>query len=509
MDDMPDTPQRAVIAFLSSPAAHGGAVPERIDTHLSHLFLGPQEVLKLKRAVRLDFVDYGSVDARRAYCEREIAVNDWASALYHGVAPVWQAGGRWGVGPPPEGAAVRDHVVRMARFADNSRADRLLAAGRLDRALVEGFADDLAARHAAASSRDVDGAASLARRCGQIGHDLAHALGAEDAGGRARVAAWRSAAEQALAGARDLAAARADAGCIRPCHGDLHLENVVLLDGRLVAFDALEFGEAFATTDTLFDLAFPVMDLLAHDAPALASDLMNRYLARSDAYDGLGLVRLFLSLRAGVRAMAAALSGDGERLERYLALAEALALPPLPPRLVAIGGRSGTGKSTLARAVAPGLGPVPGAVILRSDVLRKQLAGAAPEDRLPETAYSEAATARLCETLSARARATLRAGWTCVLDATFLSPAAQALVDDVQAATGVPLTRLWLDAPPGTLRRRIAGRGRDASDAGEAVLERQLGQPAPSSWPVVDVSGTPGEAAGALRRALSGTPGPD
>lgn len=494
--------QADTLAFLGSPAAHGGEVPRRIDTHLSHIFLTSHRALKLKRALVLDFVDYGSVEKRRTYCERELRANaDWAGEIYEAVRPVWRKGNRMGIGEPAEDAEILDWVVDMRRFDDAARGDRLLAAGRLEGTLLDQLADDLADRHAAApAAPGFGGSDRLARLVNQVSQDIRAGSGPGDPGSRA--GAWASSAHAAVARHAALADARAESGRVKPCHGDLHLRNLVLWKGRLVGFDALEFDPDLTRIDVLYDTAFPVMDLVHHGRADLASRLLSRYLAMADDYGGLGLLPLLVSLRAGVRALAAAIGGDGDGADAYLGLAARCLQPAPPPQLIAIGGRSGTGKSTLARKIAPTFAPLPGAIILRSDVLRKRLAGYAPEAPLPPDAYGPGARQAVYAALADRAASILSAGYSCVLDATFLDPDSRQVVDQIGRDHGTPPKTFWLDAPPGTLRARIAGRHHDASDADAAVLERQLSQPAPEDWTRIDVSGSPAEAQARLLDAL-------
>ena len=174
---------------------------------------------------------------------------------------------------------------------------------------------------------------------------------------------------------------------MRQVHADLHLKNICVWQDRLVGYDALEFDDALSTIDVLYDAAFPVMDFLYYKAGWAANALLNRYLARTREYDGLPLFDLYLSLRAAVRAMASGLAGQQAEADAYLDLALESLAPAPAPRLIALGGRSGTGKSTwlalvaglrAASAIAPTLGKRPGAIILRSDVIRKVMAGQAP-----------------------------------------------------------------------------------------------------------------------------------
>ena len=219
--------------------------------------------------------------------------------------------------------------------------------------------------------------------------------------------------------------ARSTTGFIRRCHGDLHLGNICLWEGKPVPFDALEFDEALATIDVGYDLAFLLMDLDRRAGRAAANRVMNRYVARNGDAAVVAGFPIFLSQRAMIRAHVLASAGQesagGQESADYLAAAGTY-LDPVTPVVIAIGGLQGTGKSTLARALAPEIGPAPGALVLRSDETRKRLHGLPPEARLPPSAYSPTANAATNEALVEQARVAAEAGHAVIVDATFLDP---------------------------------------------------------------------------------------
>ena len=282
-------------------------------------------------------------------------------------------------------------------------------------------------------------------------------------------------------------------GKVRLCHGDLHLRNICLLDGKPVLFDALEFSEAIASVDVLYDLAFLLMDLKHRGARDLANLTLNRYLDLTGEDDGLAALPLFLSLRAVIRGhviATAAEHGRGSRdpatafaeARRYAGEAAAM-LRAAPPRLVAIGGLSGSGKSSLALRLAPELGVAPGARVLRSDVLRKRRFGLMAEETLPPEAYRPEVTALIYRELCERAAVALKAGYAAVIDAVALREEERRAFAAVAAKAGVEFTGLWLDTPAETMHARIASRRSDASDATAAVLDQQLqARPGCSAW---------------------------
>ena len=269
------------------------------------------------------------------------------------------------------------------------------------------------------------------------------------------------------------------AGFVRHCHGDLHLGNIVVLDDRPVLFDCIEFDDAFACVDIGYDLGFLLMDLIEQGHRPAAARLLNGWLERTGDHAGLALLPLFLSVRAAIRAKVLGLAAirdpaaDLGQPRRYLALAGAFLSPP-SPILVAIGGGSGTGKTTLARRLAPDLqGPEPGAVVLRSDVIRKELFGRAATDRLPSEAYAPEVSTRVFAIIAERAATCLSAGHSVIADAVYGHPQQRAAIAAVAAAHAVPFHGLWLEAPLAVKLDRVAQRTGDASDADAAVVRRQ------------------------------------
>jgi aminoglycoside phosphotransferase family enzyme/predicted kinase len=459
-------------------AETGAGTP--VETHVSAVFVGRDRVLKLRKAVRLPFLDQTEPARRDALAAREIALNaPHAPGLYRGLRRITRAADGSlaldGAGEPVE------TLVEMAPIPPGDFLDAVAAAGGLDAALLDTLGDAVAALHAAAP-RAAAGHDEVARFAHVLDGNLDSALAAGLDAATAR--AWHGAARARLALLAPLLAARAAAGFVRRCHGDLHLGNLALWQGRPVPFDALEFDEALATTDTGHDLAFLLMDLDLRAGRAAANRVFARYVARSgDAGLCAGLA-LWLSTRAMVRAHVAAAAGrDGAR---YLAFAQAV-LRPVPPRLVAVGGVTGTGKTRLARRLAPLLGAAPGALHLRSDEIRKRQHGAAPETRLPPEAYTPEASARVHDELVRMAGVALSAGHSVVADAMFLDPAMRAAVE--AAAGAARFDGLWLTAPPDVLEARVAARRGDASDADAAVLRRVLAaHPGPLSWHVLDAT---------------------
>lgn len=311
--------------------------------------------------------------------------------------------------------------------------------------------------------------------------------------------AWRDAMLDGLRGTADWRDARAASGFVRRCHGDLHLGNLCLWQGRPVLFDALEFDEALATIDVAYDLAFLLMDLEHRLDRSAANRVLNRYVARTGDADLVGGLPVFLSMRAMVRAHVEAQSGHAGHVDRYLTAA-ARYLEPHPPVVIAVGGLPGTGKSTLARALAPALGAAPGALVVRSDEIRKRQHGAAPEKRLPRSAYTEEKSADVFAELARLVGVAARYGHAVIADATFMDLAHRSMVEKAAKRAGVKFVGVWLYAPRETLEQRIAARVGDASDATVAVLRAAAhDDPGPGGWHAVDAS----DGAPALSRVLT------
>jgi aminoglycoside phosphotransferase family enzyme/predicted kinase len=507
--------QHETIAFLQSDAAFGSGRRDdirTISTHISIVLLVGARAIKLKRAVRLPYVDFSTPERRLAACEQELLLNRrTAPALYRAVRRVTrEQDGRLAL--DGEGVLV-DTVVEMARFDEDSLFDRMALANALTPPLMTRLARGIAAFHAgAAIAPGRNGAARMAA----VLDINERALAMTELFPKDDVARFTTASRAALAAHAALLDARARDGKIRRCHGDLHLRNICLVEGEPTLFDCLEFDEELATTDVLYDLAFLLMDLWHRGMEAHANLVFNRYLDEADEQDGLPVLPLFMAVRAIVRAHVTATqvadAGAGAAAQReearaYFALALRL-LEPRPARMVAVGGLSGSGKSTLAAALAPGIGPVPGARILASDRIRKHLFGVAAETRLPPEAYRPNVSEQVYGILAAKAESVLRHGHGVVADAVFDRPADRSRIAEVAAGGGVAFHGLWLEASPERLLRRVADRCNDASDATPDIVKDQLGRPlAAIEWPRLTADGDMGATRAAATRIIGAETG--
>ncbi|MBN9089028.1 MAG: AAA family ATPase [Reyranella sp.] len=465
--------QSATIAALEKRLAPA----KRIDTHGAVVFLAGDRAYKLKRAVKFPYMDFSTAERRRTMCEAEVCINRrLAPEIYLGVEP----------------AGDDDWVVVMRRFDEDGLLDRMAERGQLTPALMAALGARIARYH--------DGLAPIRDGFGRP-DDYRHSVAADirqmrEQGERLDPATSETLAQKmpaALEPYIDVVARRVEAGAIRRCHGDLHLRNIVLIDGKPVPFDAIEFSERIANIDVLYDLSFALMDLCERKLQPLANRLLNEWIWRiaelpsAPHHEALALLPMFLSRRASIRAFvdaqaAAVSNGDTSRARDYQKVALSF-LHPLPPRLTAIGGLSGSGKTTRALQLAPEIGRVPGAVVVRSDVERKRLAGIALEDRMPAGSYTPEASAKVYAAMRERAEQALRAGHSVVLDAVFDKPAERHSAEALAQRVGVPFDGLWLDVPKEVAQARVAKRKGDASDATAAVVARQFDQdPGEITW---------------------------
>ena len=483
--------QAATAALLGRLAGR-----DAIETHVSAVFVGADSVWKLRKAVRLPFLDFTDPAARRRAALRELELNaPHAPGLYRDVATVVRR---------PDGSLaldgvgeVIDWVVRMARVPAEDFLDAVAMRGGLEAPLLDALGDTVAAYLAAAPVSDMDGlAAQETMTDGNL--RSARAAGLPEA----EIAAWEQAMRRELARRADWLRARARDGFVRRCHGDLHLGNLCLWQGRPVPFDAVEFDEAIATGDVAYDLAFLLMDLEHRAGRAAANRVLSRYVARGGDWALVAGLPLFLAQKAMVRAHVEAARGRGAEAASYLAMSLGY-LHPAPPLVVAVGGLMGTGKTTLARALAPELGPAPGALVLRSDEVRKRRHGVAPEQRLPGEAYAAAENRAVFAELHAAVAGAAAPGHAVIADATYLDAAHRRAVAAAAAAGAVPFLGVWLAAPLPVLEARIAARQQDASDATVGVLRRaaRSDPTPPAGWLAVDAQDA-ARALAAVRDAL-------
>jgi len=444
---------------------------QRVDTACAHVFLAGATAYKIKRHADLGYADFSTAEKRRWALDRELEFNRAAAPdIYRAVRRVTRTGSGLELDGPGETV---EFVLEMRRFDETA----VLAARpeALDGEMAERLGRTLATFHARAALRPAGGLSALEFTVGSnaaLLRELKPQLGAE------AVEQLIALTEAEFERQRPRLAARTAAGFSRLCHGDLHLGNILVEAGRPVLFDCIEFNDLLSDLDVQYDLAFLLMDLDFRSRRDAAVRVLSAYLdeaARSfpdTLWEGLAALPLMLSVRAGVRAHV------------WAGIAH---LSPSPPVLAAVGGLSGSGKSTFARAIAPALGASPGAVVLRTDEIRKRLLNVPPSARLDDSGYTPEFHQRAYGELLANARALLAAGRAVVLDATFINPDLRGRAEQLARDCGVPFHGVWLDAPVAVLEARVAARTGDVSDATVATLQDQLARHTSTvHWETVD-----------------------
>jgi aminoglycoside phosphotransferase family enzyme/predicted kinase len=506
-----DSDQAKLLAFLALPEAYAPRpeAVERIETHASVVFLAGRFAYKVKRSVKYPFLDFSSLEKRRLALLNELRINTrTAPQLYLEVIPVtirengiFRLGGGTG--------QLIEWVLVMRRFEQQNLFDKLAQTGNLSGNHMRRLAETIADFHARADRLLTPAQAVLPLQ--EILRDYEAALiGNRGVFPPEEAKALARSSDERLAALSPLLRSRAKGGYVRHCHGDLHLRNIVEIEGEPVLFDALEFDDRLATIDVLYDFAFLLMDLGKRGLKAHANAVLNAYLDREGSSGnllGLKALPLFLSMRAMIRAKVELLRAEkaaeaemgkarGEA-RAYFDLAHTFPTPP-PPRLIAIGGLSGSGKSAVARALAPHIGAFPGAVHIRSDVERKRLFGAPPDRKLPDAAYTQGISDQVYAACRKRARLALEAGHAAIVDAVHAKPEERTAVAALAAEMGVAFTGIWLDAPRALMRQRVTVREGDVSDATPEVVDAQFSYDiGKQDFEVIDAGGSVDEVAAA------------
>ena len=510
--DNPDQSQEAVFRFLADPRTYGLAEPVgRVDTANAVVFLAGADAYKAKRAVKFPFMDLSTLDKRREACEAEIAVNR-ASApqIYLAAAPVTRRGGTFAIGGDGE---IVEWVVHMRRFDENATLDRIAERGGVPDAIIDKMALAIRRSHARAPLRD----AARATRALETYIEQNDAAFAErpDLFDAAAARKLSHDARLAFAVLRPVLLRRGGAGSVRRCHGDLHLRNIVLIDGEPTLFDAVEFSDEIASGDVLYDLAFLLMDLEERGLRASANRLFNRYLAPEppEALTGLVALPLFLSLRAAIRAKVEAAGADrleGEKRTKRARSGAAISISQSGFSLTLRPGWSlSAGSPAWEKARSAARSP-------RRSAGRPARSGCAATSsarrcsqsrrrrRCQPRPMSSDVTRDVYHRLIDKARIALRAGQSVLLDATFATAAERSAAANAAAEVGVGFTGLFLEAPLATRLERIASRRGDASDADADVARRQTMDPlSERGWKALDASGSLSDTT-ALARARLG-----
>ena len=479
--------------LLANAYPHPVSDIEHLETHISDVFLTGDYAYKIKKPLNLGFLDFSTLERRRICCEEELRLNRrLAPELYLAVVPI--TGGLSGPRIGGDGSIV-DYAVQMRQFEQSGLLERVAAQARLTAATIDEIADQVAAFHAGLPAAQPHSGYGTADRI--IGPALQNFEqlrpllrdGAERAA-LGHLREWTERQHERLAAVFDR---RLRDGFVRECHGDLHLGNMVLIDGHVRIFDCIEFNPQLRWIDVINEVAFVAMDLAQRGYTGLAFRFVNRYLEHTGDYAGVRLLRYYMVYRALVRGKVAALRAAQEgveaglrgRLEQkcraHIELAQDLAGVSL--RLLGImHGLSGSGKTVLSQAALETLH----AIRVRSDIERKRLHGLAgnahTRSGVGEGIYAESAGEATYRRLAALAEQILAGEFPVLVDATFLKRDERAQFQALASRHGVPFALLDIQARESTLRRRIAQRaaaGADASEASEAVLEHQLASQEP------------------------------
>jgi hypothetical protein len=459
---------------IAPPVALIAALPDGradacIETHISWVLLAGEFAFKVKKPLTLPFLDYSTIEKRRACCATELRLNHrFAPDLYLAVVDL--------AGEP---------AVKMRRFDEALRLDHVCQRGELTTGHLSQLARTLVAFQAQAAVPPAGRPAGRKRPeeaaptfYGAPATVLADALENFDElfkllpAEQTRLAALAGWTRQEFATRESSFAARQAGGRVREGHGDLHLGNLVLLAGQVVPFDGIEFNEDFRCIDVASEIAFTLLDLLDHRQPGLATWLLNEWLTYCGDFEALTVLRFYLVYRAMVRAKVAAIRHETSEAAGYLAIAEQLTVTAAPTFTITFG-PSGSGK-TYATSCRLASADFLDSVRIRSDVERKRLFGLPPEAASVGTIYTPEATARTYAQLAALAEVTIGAGWSVIVDAAFLKRAERDQFRALAARLGVPFAIVSPGAPPDELARRIAARKNDASEATVAVLAQQL-----------------------------------
>ena len=482
--------QRKLVARLQSvlAAQYDCAQVELLETHISYVLVAGAYAYKIKKSVNLGFLDFTTLPARRFYCEEELRLHRrYAPGLYLGVVPITG----YAEDPAIDGiGVVIEYAVKMRAFAQTDLASRVLERGELEPRHVDALAMRLAEFHAGIRLVDTStalGTPSSVRDAAienidEIERRLESADAKRDLD---RLRQWTEREARTL---ESTFAQRREKGFVRECHGDLHLENIALVDGEITPFDGIEFSEQLRWIDVMNEIAFLLMDLQYRGRHDFAWRFLNAYLEHTGDYEGVAVLRFYIVYRALVRAkiacMRAAPAGMDEstrhnvigEYERHLGLALSHLAPPRRA-LIITHGFSGSGKTTLTQHLLEAIG----AVRIRSDVERKRLSG------IPATVRTDSAIAgglyraelneRTYAHLRAGAQAVIAAGYLAIVDAAFLQREQRQVFREQARRQRVAFAILTFDAPPAELQARIARRqssGEDASEADNSVLAHQL-----------------------------------
>ncbi len=484
-----------------------------IQTHSAYVLLTGPFAYKIKKAVKLPFLDFSTIELRRHFCHEEIRLNrNFGSTLYEKVVTIVERDDGFALEEGMKPTAAVEYAVRMRQFEQSDLLLERLRAGRMDIALAVELARKVAAIHATAQTSgeiaNLGGVESVRAVVEENFESVRPYLGRTESTGRFE--RGRDSILGFLRDHADLFESRRRDGFVRECHGDLHLNNICIVDGQIEFFDCLDFSAAFRNIDVMYELAFLVMDLEYYGAAGLANVLMNTYIEETGDYEGAVLLPIYMHMRAYVRGKVASLALDepeipAEQRHKLMQSAEAhfvfadRILERPRPRLVVMCGVSGSGKSFVASEIARAIG----AIHVRTDAVRKQLRSV-PLRRRSSEIYDDETTRETYARLYEHARRLLQFGLAVVLDGTYAKGSQRSAAARIARELGAPFNIVQCTASKQALTHRIASRNEDVSDATPGLLDEQLQHFEPLSPDELPHSRTINSAdAAALQRLIS------
>jgi len=464
---------------------HGVIEPIRlIQTHVSYVLLTGDYAYKVKKPVNFGFLDYSSLAQRQHFCQEELRLNQrTAPALYLEVVPICRQGETYYLGGEGE---IAEYAVKMVQFPQDTLLSALYGRGELTPELIRELAETVADFHLRAETNDhirTYGTVSQIRAAFDENYEQTTGfIGGPQT--QQQFDETKAYTDHFFATQGQLFQQRLDQNWIRACHGDLHLNNICHWQDRLYLFDCIEFNEPFRYVDVIYDLGFVVMDLIAKDCPDLANVFLNHYIEQTGDWQGLQLLPLYVSRQAYVRAKVtsfmlndaavdqASKQAASDQAARYYRLAWS-AVQSQPGRIYLMAGLSGSGKTTTARQLASRTS----AIHIRSDAVRKHLAGVPLHEKGGDDLYTPAMTQKTYDHLLDLGLSLAQADFTVILDGKYDRQAfRQQAIDQAQAAH-IPLTLIHCTAPPAVLEARLHNRSGDIADATVAVLRQQHLEP--------------------------------
>lgn len=481
---MVDAALPPLIQHMLQPQFYPHAVVEPIrlvQTHVSYVLLTGDYAYKVKKPVDFGFLNYSTLALRHHFCQEELRLNQRGAALlYLEVLAITQTGDGFQLGG--EGEPV-EYAVKMRQFPQETLLSQLFERGELTEDLLLRLADAIATFHRQAETNDhIRSFGEIPQIRQSIDENYEQTVGfiggpqTQEQFDQTQAYTDRIFAEQA-----DLFHQRLEQNWIRACHGDLHLNNISLWQDQLLLFDCIEFNEPFRFVDVMFDIAYIVMDLMVKSRPDLTTVFLNQYVEQTGDWEGLQLLPLYVSRQAYVRGKVisfllndpAIATAEKEQIAATAAPYYHLAWvygQPRAGRLFLMSGLSGSGKSTTARQLAK----LSGAVHIRSDAVRKHLAGVPLQERGSDALYTAEMTQKTYDRLLELGMRLAKAGYTVILDAKYDRQAMRHAAIAAAEVAQLPLTILYCTASMEVLRDRLQQRTGDIADATVQVLANQV-----------------------------------